>query len=236
MAARGGIGYPHPSLEYTSRSNSATSVQYPAGLSMPNTSGMRKQDDLESVISYEKPHSSNLHHAPEPTSLTIKERLEHFTFAWYASTMSTGGIAFVLSVIPNRFDGLTGLGTTLFVFNLFLFTGVTATMCLRFYLYPHAFKLAFSNPHEGFFIATFWLSLATMITNTTAYGVPKSGPWIFVALRVAFWIYTVLATLHAVIYYHILFVVKKLVCGHGIYSTRGCQSSWPITTWYCSLA
>lgn len=211
MAPQGGIGYPQPGSGYPSRSNSAASGNYPAGLSRSNTSGMRKQADLESIISYEKPHHDDHHHAPEPTSLTIKERLEHFTFAWYASTMSTGGVAFVLSVIPNRFDGLTGLGTTMFVFNLFLFTAITAAMCLRFYLYPHTFKLAFSNPHEGFFIATFWLSLATMITNTTAYGVPKSGPWIVGALRVAFWIYTVLATLHAIIYYHILFVVKKLV-------------------------
>ena len=192
------------------RSNSLASGNYSAGLMSASTSGMRKEDDLESVISYEKP-SHDHHHGPEPTSLTIKERLEHFTFAWYASTMSTGGVALVLSIVPNRFDGLTGLGTIMFVFNLFLFTGITAAMILRFYLYSHTFKLAFSNPHEGFFIATFWLSLATIITNTVAYGVPKSGPWLIAALRVAFWIYTVLATLHAIIYYHILFVVKKLV-------------------------
>jgi hypothetical protein len=204
---------PPPSNAYLSRSNSAASgyaaggQQYPAGLNID-----RKQMDIEaeSVLSYEKPHHDS-HHHPEPTSLTIRERLEHFTFAWYASTMSTGGVAFVLSVIPNRFDGLTGLGTVMFVFNLFLFTAITTTMCIRFYLHPHTLKLAFTNPHEGFFVATFWLSLATMMTNTTAYGVPKSGPWIVTALRVAFWIYTVCSTLHAIIYYHVLFVVKKLV-------------------------
>jgi tellurite resistance protein TehA-like permease len=73
------------------------------------------------------------------------------------------------------------------------------------------FTHTMTNPHEGFFFATFWLSLATMITNTTADGIPNSGPWHLVALRYAFWAYTVCATLLAIFYYHILFPFKKLV-------------------------
>jgi tellurite resistance protein TehA-like permease len=142
---------------------------------------------------------------------TLKDRLKHFTFAWYACTMSTGGVAFVLSVIPSRFDGLTQLGSGIFVFNLFLCTAVTITMCVRFYVHPVTFTHSMTNPHEGFFFATFWLSLATMITNTTAYGIPNSGPWLLVALRYAFWAYTVCATLLAILYYHVLFTIKKLV-------------------------
>jgi hypothetical protein len=143
-------------------------------------------------------------------SVPIRDRLKHFTFAWYAMTMSTGGVAFVLSVIPNRFNGLTGLGTGIFILNLFLFTCVRITICTRFILHPGTFTHSLTNPHEGFFFATFWLSLATMITNTTAYGIPNTGPWIVTALRIAFWVYTVCATLLAVFYYHILFTVKKL--------------------------
>ncbi|CZR60657.1 related to C4-dicarboxylate transport protein [Phialocephala subalpina] len=150
-------------------------------------------------------------HAEVLGPLSFKERLKHFTFAWYAMTMSTGGVAFVLSVVPNRFTGLTGLGTGLFVFNLFLFTAVTATIIARFIIHPGTFTNSFTNPHEGFFSATAWLTIATMISNTTAYGIPNSGPWLIDALRFAFWIYTVCATLHAIIYYHILFTVKKLV-------------------------
>jgi tellurite resistance protein TehA-like permease len=144
-------------------------------------------------------------------SVTLKDRLKHSTFAWYACTISTGGVAFVLSVIPSRFDGLTQWGTGIFLFNLFLFTVVTITMCARFYVYPGTFTHSMTNPHEGCFFATFWLSLATMIINTTAYGIPNSGPWLLVALRYAFWAYTVCATLLAIFYYHVLFQVKKLV-------------------------
>ncbi|PMD44742.1 hypothetical protein L207DRAFT_552816 [Hyaloscypha variabilis F] len=144
-------------------------------------------------------------------SVSLRDRLKHFTFAWYAMTMSTGGVAFVLSVIPNRFDGLTTLGTAMFILNLFLFTCVTITICTRFILHPGTFTHSITNPHEGFFFATFWLSLATMITNTTAYGLPNTGPWLLVALRYAFWIYTICATLLAIFYYHLLFTVHSLV-------------------------
>jgi C4-dicarboxylate transporter/malic acid transport protein len=156
---------------------------------------------------------SHDHHkvVPPSTPLTWTERLKHFTFAWYACTMSTGGVAFVLSVIPNRFDGLTGLGTAMFVFNIILFITFTTIMIARFIIHPGTLKHSLSNPHEGFFFATFWLSFATMITNTTAYGIPNSGPWLIEALWIAFWIYTVCTTLIAIVYYHVLFTVKKLV-------------------------
>ncbi len=144
-------------------------------------------------------------------NLSFKDRLKHFTFAWYAFTMSTGGIAFVLSVVPNRFPGLTGIGTGIFVTNIFFFLTITALMITRFLVHPGTFSHAFMNPHEGFFAATFWLSFATMISNATAYGIPSTGPWLIVALRYAYWIYTVCATLHAVIYYYILFTGHKLV-------------------------
>ena len=144
-------------------------------------------------------------------NVTLKDRLKHFTFAWYAMTMSTGGVAFVLNVIPYRFDSLTTVGTAIFVFNIFLFLTVTAVMISRFIIHPGTITHSLTNPHEGFFMATFWLTFATMITNTTAYGIPNSGPWLITALRYAFWIYTVCATLVAIIYYHVLFTVHKLV-------------------------
>lgn len=141
---------------------------------------------------------------------TLKDRLKHFTFAWFACTMSTGGIAFVLSVVPNRFNGLTTLGTVIFVLNLILFLLFTVLITLRFILHSGTLSHALTNPHEGFFLATFFLSTATIISNTTAYGIPHCGPWLLVALRVAFWVYTFCATMMAIFYYHVLFSVQKL--------------------------
>jgi hypothetical protein len=107
-------------------------------------------------------------------NLSLGDRLKHFTFAWYAMTMSTGGAAFVLSVIPNRIDGLIGLGTGTFILNHFLFTCVTITIITRSILYPGTLTHSLTNPHEGFFFATFWLSIARVIANTAAYGIPNS--------------------------------------------------------------
>lgn len=186
-------------------------------ISKPTNFQYRASEILGREIKTEKDievQSISIDHEKEEAvrgTVSLRDRLKHFTFAWYAMTMSTGGVAFVLSVIPNRSDGLTGLGTAIFVFNLFLFTFVTITICIRFILHPGTFTHSLINPHEGFFFATFWLSLATMITNTTAYGIPNTGPWIITALRYTFWAYTVCATLLAMFYYHVLFTVKKLV-------------------------
>jgi C4-dicarboxylate transporter/malic acid transport protein len=168
-----------------------------------------KGKDIENGL--QKEHDEKHDHGVDPSTVTWRERLKHFTFAWYACTMSTGGVAFVMSVVPNRFEAMTAIGTGMFIFNLFLFTIITATMITRFVMHPGTLTHSLTNPHEGFFFATFWLSLATMITNTTAYGIPNSGPWLIVALRIAFWVYTVCATILAIVYYHVLFTVKKLV-------------------------
>ncbi|PQE32654.1 hypothetical protein CJF32_00004210 [Rutstroemia sp. NJR-2017a WRK4] len=141
----------------------------------------------------------------------FKGRLKHFTFAWYAATMSTGGVAFTMSVLPLNSPAIITLGTALFVINIMLFIGLTSLMIARFIIHPGTLTHAFTNPHEGFFFATSMLTIATMITNTTAYGIPNSGPWLIEALRIAFWTYTIVATVVAVVYYHVLFMVKKLV-------------------------
>jgi hypothetical protein len=35
----------------------------------------------------------------------IRDRMKHFTWAWFTSTMSTGGLAIALAETPRRFDG-----------------------------------------------------------------------------------------------------------------------------------
>lgn len=199
---------PYPSEDRRTYRQSSYPVQFNDNASVGRQLMYQKQMDIEvqSVDDLKKED-----HHEEPTSLTFRQRLKHFTFAWYAMTMSTGGVAFTLSVLPNRFSGLTALGTGIFILNLFLFTFVTIAMTCRFIMHPGTLTNAFTNPHEGFFFATFWLTIATMMTNSTAYGVPNTGPWLITTLRISFWVYTLCATLVAVFYYHVLFTVKKLV-------------------------
>lgn len=100
---------------------------------------MYEKNDIEIQAIPVDPHKTEHHDDDHPTSLTFKQRLKHFTFAWYAMTMSTGGVAFTLSVLPNRFSGLTALGTGIFVINLFLFTFVTIAITTRFIIHPGTF-------------------------------------------------------------------------------------------------
>ncbi|KAF7956116.1 hypothetical protein EAE96_005036 [Botrytis aclada] len=144
-------------------------------------------------------------------NLTFSERLRHFTYAWFASTMSTGGVAFTLSVLPIESDAILTLGKAMFVINIMVFLTIVGLLIARFSMYPGTFTHSLTNPHEGFFFATGFLTMATMMTNATAYGIPNTGPWLIGALRLAFWLYTIGATLLAIVYYHVLFTVKKLV-------------------------
>lgn len=35
----------------------------------------------------------------------LRERLKHFTWAWFTATMSTGGLAIAVAVTPHKFNG-----------------------------------------------------------------------------------------------------------------------------------
>lgn len=174
------------------------------------------EDQFMSTTSSIREKSHDAHYDMGSQNLTFKERLKHFTFAWFAATMSTGGIAFTLSVLPNRFPGLTGIGMGIFFVNILLFLTFTGLMIARFTIHKGTFRHAFINPHEGFFSATFWLSIATMLSNSTVYGIPHAGPWLPIALRYAFWAYTLLVTVHSIVYYNVLFTHHKLVLTNAL--------------------
>lgn len=63
---------------------------------------------------------------------------------------------------------------------------------------------------ESVFIPTFWLTIATLVSNMQQYGVPSSGPWLPVALRVLFWTYSACTFASAILQYHLLFTGKPL--------------------------
>lgn len=124
--------------------------------------------------------------------------------------MSTGGIALVIASTPHRFSGLTTIGTIVFIFDLVLFILITLGISTRFILFRGTLYKSLRHPTESLFFPCFWLSIATIISNIQNYGVEKSGPWLPVALRVLFWLYSSLTFLVAVAQYHILFTEKRL--------------------------
>ncbi|KAG0646015.1 malic acid transport [Hyphodiscus hymeniophilus] len=142
--------------------------------------------------------------------LGISDRLHHFTWAWFTTTMSTGGIALVLGRTPHRFDGLTVIGEIVFILDLVLFVSICTGITMRFVLFPQAFLSSLQHPTESLFVPTFFISIMNLIANTQVYGVPHCGPWLVTTSRVLFWIYAACTFLTAVGQYYFLFTGEPL--------------------------
>lgn len=161
------------------------------------------------------PQPSNHGHAslpPRTARLDLKDRLKHFTWAWFECTMSTGAIATLLSQQPKAFGfhGLQTIGKIFFVLDLVLFVVFVAAISARFYIDPAALRKSFHHPHESFFLGTALVSVALILYCAQQYGVPACGPWLVKALEVAFWVYAGVALLVAVFQYHVIFDEENL--------------------------
>ncbi|KAL7924016.1 voltage-dependent anion channel domain-containing protein [Trichoderma austrokoningii] len=144
----------------------------------------------------------------------VRERLKHFTWAWFAITISTGVLGLLFHNTPHRFNGLNAIGKVAFITAIAMFVLSTAAITYRFIQTPRGLKTSLLHPTErGSAIAripAFLLSIAIILANSAIYGIPASGPWLPVALRVCFWIYAGLALLSSVIQYTIVFHGAKL--------------------------
>lgn len=146
----------------------------------------------------------------DPLPCSWPERLRHITWAWYMITMSTGGIALLLHKTPHQFNGLATIGVLVFIFDLVLFVAISIGLLYRFVCTPSSLQNSLTHPTESLFFGTFWLSLATIISNTQVYGIDSSRPWLTVVVRVLFWVYAALTYLTAVLQYWHLFTGRSV--------------------------
>ncbi|GFF38464.1 malic acid transport protein [Aspergillus udagawae] len=148
------------------------------------------------------------HEMKKPSRLSLRERLRHFTWAWYTLTMSTGGLALLIASQPYTFKGLKGIGMAVYIINLLLFALVCSLMALRFILHG-GFLDSLRHPREGLFFPTLWLSVATIITGLHRYfGSEDLGSYLIV-LEVLFWVYCSCTLATAVIQYSFLFAAHS---------------------------
>jgi C4-dicarboxylate transporter/malic acid transport protein len=180
--------------------SSSSSPQH-AARSTPNGDDPEKQEEEE-----EHHH----HNAQPPSSANFRDRIAHFTWPWFASTMSTGAMAVVLANTPNRFTGLTTIGKIFFILDLILFALFTTAMGLRACWFPRRFLASLHHPVEGLFFGAYWVSASLILNAAQAYGVPACGPWLVTALRVGFWMYCGVVWVVAVGQYYVLFHMERL--------------------------
>ncbi|BFZ55310.1 hypothetical protein PYCC9005_002350 [Savitreella phatthalungensis] len=135
--------------------------------------------------------------------VSIRDRIDHFTWPWFTCTQSTGGVAVLLSETPHQFNGLQTIGVIIFIFNLALFSIFICLMATRFILNPRKLRTSLTTGPECFFFGSFWLTIATIIFCMEQYAVGHTGDWIITAIRVVFWIYAAVTfcstTVHLVV-------------------------------------
>lgn len=148
--------------------------------------------------------------ANPPASADFKDRIAHFCWPWFATTMSTGAMAVVLANTPNQFPGLQTIGKIFFILDLILFVLFTIAMLLRAIWFPRRFRASLHHPIEGLFFGAYWVSVSLILNCAQAYGVPASGPWLPKALLVLFWVYCGVVLLVGVGQYFVLFQESRL--------------------------
>jgi tellurite resistance protein TehA-like permease len=132
------------------------------------------------------------------------------SWSWFTCTQSTGGIASLLAQCPKNFTGLSTIGTIIFLFNLVLFLIFTALTILRWRHDPKRFKASFTTPPDCYFFGSFWLTIATIIIDIDAYGVPSMGPWLVTVVRVLFWMYAAITFLSTTVHLSLVFRAKSM--------------------------
>ncbi|KAH8898405.1 hypothetical protein GQ53DRAFT_636045 [Thozetella sp. PMI_491] len=142
---------------------------------------------------------------PNRPKFPLRQRMHHFTWAWYTSTMSTGGLSLLIFAQPHQFPGLRQIGLAVYIINLLLFTVICTAMLTRFFLFPGDLKKSLTHPREGFFFPTFFLSVATIITSTQRYVIPENDVALLWAIQVVFWGYVIFTTILAVGQYSYVF-------------------------------
>ena len=137
--------------------------------------------------------------------VTIWERIKHLTWAWFTLVMATGGLGLLLHATPHRFSGLNVIGKMFFILTIVFFLLLVTGIIIRFIRTPTALRTSLMHPTESLFFPCSLLSVATILLNTSAYGVSESGPWLPDALRVCFWIYAAFSILSAIVQFFVLF-------------------------------
>ncbi|KAM0474164.1 hypothetical protein ACHAP7_007851 [Fusarium lateritium] len=161
--------------------------------------------------------------------LSLRQRLHHFTWAWFTLPMSAGGLALLIHVQPHQFAGLRTIGMVLYCINLLIFTLCCLGLICRFLFNAGDLTKSVTHHREAFFLPTFFLAIASLITSTQRYVIPENDPSYAWATQTIFWIYVVVTFILAIWQYSYLFA------GHS-FSLQAMMPGWLLPIFPVMLA
>ncbi|KAK2605864.1 hypothetical protein QQS21_003704 [Conoideocrella luteorostrata] len=175
-----------------------------AHMSRASTPALEAQDEK----------GKNLHggvdiYDPNRPKLGFKQRLHHFTWAWYTLPMSTGGLALLIFAQPHQFPGLKSIGLVVYIINILIFVTISSMMVARFFIHSGDMSQSIKHPREGFFLPTFFLAVATLITSTDRYAIPRNDVGLVWAVSGAFWVYVIVTLVLAIGQYSYVFAAHS---------------------------
>jgi C4-dicarboxylate transporter/malic acid transport protein len=171
-------------------SNESTRVSTPVNdpdLEKPQQKGMQPEAGVH-VEEHEMYMGYSIYDPRRP-KLSMRQRLEHFTMAWWTLIMSTGGLSLLIFAQPYQFAGLKDIGLAVYILTLILFAIVFTAMIARYMMFTGTFRSSITHAREGLFFPTFFLSIATIITSSYRYVVSEGNVGENLGIRVAFWVY-----------------------------------------------
>ncbi|RBR24290.1 uncharacterized protein FIESC28_02780 [Fusarium coffeatum] len=193
------------------------------------TAAAEKHTEPEKPCNLEQPSDLEKGNDTTPQHLSFRQRLHHFTWAWFTLPMSAGGLALLIHVQPHQFTGLRIIGMVLYAINLLIFTLCCIGMILRFSFNTGDLKRSVTHHREGFFLPTFFLAIASLITSTQRYVIPKDDASYAWATQTIFWIYVVVTFILAIWQYSFLFA------GHS-FSLQAMMPGWLLPIFPVMLA
>lgn len=114
-------------------------------------------------------------------------------------------MALLLGSQPHTFHGLRTIGKVVYIFDLVLFALVCSAIIYRFVRYPATLKYSLTHPTESLFMPTSLLSLASLISGISVYGISVTGHWLIEVYIVPFWLFFAVTFVTAVAQYYHLF-------------------------------
>ncbi|KAJ8133176.1 hypothetical protein O1611_g440 [Lasiodiplodia mahajangana] len=214
--------------DHPPKSNSSLFYEKPSGVLLPpmandaivSTRPCSPFEDVPTAVNSRCPsldidvekrgHHDNIDiYDPSRPKIGLRQRIHHFTWAWFTWPMSTGGLSLLIYAQPYQFPGLRQIGFAVYITNLVIFTTLLVCMITRFCLHRNDLRNSVTHAREGLFLPTFFLALATIITSTERHIVVENDAPLRWVIFGAFWGYLILTLVLAVAQYSYLFAKHK---------------------------